>query len=332
MKRICLFLVAVVMLGICSVSMGSDYVPMALIPAGEFRMGDEKGKDDARPVHLVYLDSFYMDVYEVTNGQYKKFVDATGHKAPWFWYDYTRDDTDYPVVGVSWNDAQAYCTWAGKRLPTEAEWEKAARGGLVGKKYPLGNVLSHNDTNYYGREGRDQWIYTAPVGSFAPNGYRLYDMSGNVWEWCEDWYDDWSNEGYYIRSPKWNPAGPDLGTFRIVRGGSFVNGGEHLNVAYRNGRCPPTSIFKMVGFRCVQDNAWNSSVTVFLPPWDVNKDGRVDVSDFVVVCQYFGEDVTAPLDTNPDVNGDGVVNIVDLVLVSQHFGEVYSSGAPIFFQ
>jgi len=220
---------------------------MILIPAGEFQMGYNDGLDDEKPVHTVYLHAFYIDKYEVTNAQYKKFMDATGHRTPYYWDDTNYNAPNHPVVGVDWNDASAYCSWAGKRLPTEAEWEKSARGGLVGKKYPWGDTLTHDDANYYGTGGKDKWDGTSPVGSFAPNGYGLYDMAGNVWEWCADWFDS----NYYASSPKSNPTGPSSGSSRVLRGGSwhyyYV---FHLRVAARS-YFAPSSYYFFVGFRCV---------------------------------------------------------------------------------
>lgn len=230
---------------------GKDGVPMVLIPAGEFQMGSNDGRDSEKPVHTVYLDAFYMDVYEVTNAQYRKFTNATGHKAPklkYYWNDSRINSPDQPVVGVSWHDAKAYCDWAGKRLPTEAEWEKAARGGLVGKKYPWGDNITHDDANYDDTytDGEDRWEYSAPVGSFAPNGYGLYDMAGNVREWCADWFD------YYSSSPGRNPTGPSSRTRRVLRGGSWVNQTDFLRVAYRF-LYTPTGTEAGIGFRCVAD-------------------------------------------------------------------------------
>jgi len=227
---------------------GKDGAEMVLIPAGEFQMGSNDGSSDEKPAHTVYLDDFYMDKYEVTNALYKKFMDATGHKAPFYWNDGEYNALNQPVVGVSWNDAKAYAEWAEKRLPTEAEWEKAARGGLVGKKYPWGDSLTHDDANYYGTGGKDKWDGTSPVGSFAPNGYGLYDMAGNVWEWCADWYD----KDYYSDSPSRNPTGPGTGTRRVLRGGSsnYFNI-NYLRAANRNGY-DPTSMFTIVGFRCAE--------------------------------------------------------------------------------
>ena len=161
---------------------------LVLIPGGEFVMGkDDEG--DCSPAHKVYIDSFYMDKYEVTNAQYLEFCKETGRALPEFWgmkqFRSGSDFPDHPVVGISWRDANAYAEWAGKRLPTEAEWEFAARGGLVGMNYPHGNELDSAQANYTlaDLEG------TAPVGSFAPNGYGLHDMTGNVWEWVADYYD-----------------------------------------------------------------------------------------------------------------------------------------------
>jgi formylglycine-generating enzyme required for sulfatase activity len=194
---------------------------MVLTPVGEFQMGDNfnEGGDDERPVHTVYLDAFYIDKYEMTNALYKKFMEATGHRTPADWTNPSFNQPNQPVVGVSWDDAEAYARWAGKRLPTEAEWEKAARGGLVGKRYPRGNDISHNDENYYGTSGADIWQGLAPVGKFPPNGYGLYDMSGNVYEWVADWY----LANYYAISPQKNPKGPDTGSWRVLRGGTWSN-------------------------------------------------------------------------------------------------------------
>jgi len=233
---------------------------MVLIPAGTFQMGSDDGWEDEKPVHTVYLDAFYMDKYEVTNAQYKKFIDATGYKAPAFWNDSRFNAPNQPVVGVSWYDAKAYAEWAGKRLPTEAEWEKAARGGLIGNKYPNGNSISNNDANIGGIDGNDLWLYTSPVGQFAPNGYGLYDMAGNVREWCSDWLDwaDIDRHGlthYYAESPARNPTGPSSGILPVYRGGSFQNSSADsigLRVAQRDGD-NPNGYWESVGFRCAMD-------------------------------------------------------------------------------
>jgi len=236
-----------------SQKIGKDGAPMVQIPAGEFQMGSN-GYDEEKPIHTVYLDAFYIDIYEVTNAQYKKFMKATKHGKPEYWKDRKFNKPDYPVVGVSWEDAKAYAEWAGERLPTEAEWEKAGRGGLVGKYYPWGDNQTHDDANYSGTDGKDKWENTSPVGSFAPNGYGLYDMAGNVWEWCADWF----SSNYYANSPKSNPKGPNSGSERVCRGGSWnYNLGfvdhlvNNLSVAGRN-RLNPMDNRIVIGFRCVQ--------------------------------------------------------------------------------
>ncbi len=228
--------------------MGKDGTLMMLVPEGEYLMGSSDGESNEKPVHAVYLDAFYIDKYEVTNALYKKFMDATGHKAPKYWSNSRYNAPDQPVVAVSWHDAKAYANWAEERLPTEAEWEKSARGGLEGESYPWGDGISHNDANYIGigrQEGR--WDQAAPVGSFDPNGYGLYDMAGNVWEWCADWYDG----SYYAKSPKENPNGPSSGMYRIFRGGSWHGNPYNLRVAFRNYDAS-TFMYYGLGFRCAK--------------------------------------------------------------------------------
>jgi formylglycine-generating enzyme required for sulfatase activity len=144
-------------------------------------MGDHfnEGTNFERPVHTVTLDGFHMDSTEVTHAQYRVFIEQTGHRKPRYWTDNRYNQPNQPVVGVDWHDAVAYANWARKRLPTEAEWEYAARGGLQGKRYPWGDEISHDDANYNGAGGKDKWRYCSPVGSFEANGYGLYDMAGN---------------------------------------------------------------------------------------------------------------------------------------------------------
>ena len=228
---------------------GKDGAEMILIPAGEFIMGspESEGDDDEHPQHTVFLDAFYIDKYEVTNAQYKQFMDATGHEAPGLWNDERFNQPNQPVVSVSWHDAVAYAEWAGKRLPTEAEWEKAARG-TDGRKYPLGNEWDSSKCNS-GVDG-DGYEYAAPVGSF-PDGaspYGVMDMAGNVDEWCADLYD----EDYYSRSPQQNPKGPDSGSRRVFRGGSWDSSLTLLRCADR-GNFVPTWAASDIGFRCSQD-------------------------------------------------------------------------------
>ena len=152
------------------------------------------------------------------------------------------------MVFVNWNDATAYAKWVGKRLPTEAEWEYAARGGLVGKRYPGGDEISHDDANWGNTvNGKDKWSKCAPVGSFEANGYGLYDMAGNVWEWCQDWY----GSDYYNNSPTKNPPGPDTGSRRVLRGGGWLLKTNYLRVASRDNYGSPNARNNHFGFRCV---------------------------------------------------------------------------------
>jgi len=226
--------------------MGEDSLPIVLIPAGTFLRGNNDGQYDERPEHTVYLDAFYMGKYEVTNAQYKIFIDATEHPTPEYWNHPQYNHPDQPVVHVSWYDANAYSEWADKCLPTEAEWEKAARGGLVRRRYPWGDEISYNDARYDRIGGKDSWFMTAFVGSFAPNGYGLYDMAGNVSEWCADWY----NEDYYKSSPERNPKGPGSGKYRVVRGGAWDSNEDELRISNRSAPAPEYSS-ATIGFRCV---------------------------------------------------------------------------------
>ena len=225
----------------------TDASEMVLIPEGKFLMGSSEGQgeDDEYPKHSVHLDSFYIDKYEVTNAQYKKFIDETGHKSEGNWLEsYSSGKEDHPVVNVSWNDAAAYAQWAGKRLPTEAEWEKAARGGLEDKLYPWGDVLDESKANYIDSEHKT----TQPVGSYSPNEFGLFNAAGNVWEWCSDYY----AKDYYRLSPTNNPSGPSRGNFRVIRGGSWASTAKFLRVARRY-RCPQESSYSFLGFRCAKN-------------------------------------------------------------------------------
>ena len=199
-----------------------DGKEMVLIPAGYFYMGDHSTQDKTALRHRVELDDFYMDSTEVTVGQFRWFLVESGYEYDGNWNNvakYSIGD-EYPVVHVSWNNDTAYAQWAGKRLPTEAEWEKA--GKLKDRFYVWGNNLAIASVyaNFVGIQGKDTWgETTAPIGSFFPNGYWLYEMAGNVYEWCADWYD----ENYYNTSSFKNPKGPKSSPKgrRVLRGGSW---------------------------------------------------------------------------------------------------------------
>lgn len=244
---------------------GKDGAKMVLIPAGEFQMGRDDGSYSEKPAHTVYLDAFYIDQYEVTNAMYAGFLSDYGRTTDEERHELLsidnefcliekagnayRPKTDYedhPVVMVSWYGAVAYAQFYDKRLPTDAEWEKAARGGLVGMKYPWGNdEATAENANYDGNIG-----CTTSVGSYPPNNYGLYDMAGNVWECCADWYDS----DYYASSPYSNPTGPNDGTYRALRGGSWTNNSSLLRVERRYYFLLPTTGGRFVGFRCVSQD------------------------------------------------------------------------------
>ena len=221
---------------------------MVLIPAGNFIMGkNTEAPSDWKPEHSITLNAFYMDKLEVTNKQYYDFCVVTNTAMPQFWglkeFRSGPDFPDNPVVGVSYFDAEKFARWSGKRLPTEAEWEYAARGGMVGKNFPFGDVIDSAKVNY-GRKYKG----TLKVGSFSPNGFGLFDITGNVWEWTSDFY---SND-YYANSPVENPKGPSTGRFKVIRGGSWHSGPMCVQTFYRNGLSPSWVDFG-VGFRCVKD-------------------------------------------------------------------------------
>lgn len=221
---------------------------MVLIPAGEFIMGkNSSNPTDWQPEHKVTIDAFYLDKYEVTNKQYYEYCTKTNTPLPEFWgssqFKCSLEYPDHPVIGVSFIDAARYAQWAGKRLPTEAEWEYAARGGLPDSNYPWGNQIDSTLVNY----GK-KYKTTLKVGSFKPNGYDLFDMGGNVWEWTSDNYSD----DFYSKSPGQNPSGPASGRFKVIRGGSWHSGAMCIQTYYRNG-LPASWIDFAVGFRCANN-------------------------------------------------------------------------------
>ena len=239
---------------------GNDNAEMVLVPAGEFTMGSSEGGANEEPVHRVYLDAFWIDVYEVTNARYKKCVDAGRCQPPGSLSSATQISyfgnpqfDKYPVTYVSWNDAKAYCEWAGKRLPTEAEWEKAARG-TDGRLYPWGNEWDGNRANVEQRVGDTTSVGSYPAGA---SPYGALDMAGNVWEWVADWYDS----SYYANSPSRNPLGPSSGQYRTLRGGGWVDDYYFARATHRYDFTYPTFRFDFyyptfrydyVGFRCAQ--------------------------------------------------------------------------------
>lgn len=219
---------------------------MAMIPAGVFAMGNGT---EFGPSHKVKIDSFLLDKCEVTNGEYLKFCRETGSKLPEFYNtDIFRSGdkySAYPVVGVNWYDAKKYAEWCGKRLPTEAEWEYAARGGLQGMDYPNGNEWIDNKP----KQDPSGWQnFIEPVGNDIPNGYGLYNIAGNVWEWVSDYY----SETYYKESEPENPKGPRSGSSRVIRSGSWHSGAMCKKVYYRKG-LPGAWCDFGVGFRCAMD-------------------------------------------------------------------------------
>ncbi len=242
-------------------SLSLEAPDMTLIPAGEFQMGSSSGERDEKPVHTVYLDAFYIDIQEVTVGEYKRFIEATGHRPLPASVQRTSLTDEHPVVQVSWHDAMAYAKWAGKRLPTEAEWEKAARGGLIAQDYPSGNTIDSTKANYNkNTKSGTHDERTTPVGTYPANGYGLYDMSGNVAEWCLDTY----QRKFYTDTRKRNPiAGAEnvqqaiseaslSKAKRVVRGGSWSFNAKSVRVANRLAE-KPSLLSSDVGFRCVRD-------------------------------------------------------------------------------
>jgi formylglycine-generating enzyme required for sulfatase activity len=265
---------------------GQDGAPMVLIEAGPFLRGSPEGQGDAdeHTQRTITLSAFYIDRYEVTNRQYQAFLKATGHRIPEhccnpaynLWQGTSIDERllDHPVVNVDWYDAVAYCTWAGKRLPTEAEWEKAARG-TNGREYPWGNEqdrMRANGISYWAGTDIDspeeakawldseqgqtvlaikgiQGILTLPVTALergaTPTG--LMHMAGNVWEWTADWYDP----TYYEKAEAHDPKGPVAGEFKVHRGGSWLNHRGLLRSAARDGS-RPTMRNHGIGFRCAK--------------------------------------------------------------------------------
>ena len=232
---------------------GRDGAPMVLVPAGEFTMGSDKGDEDEIPVHHVVLNSYYIDKFEVTNGRFAKFVEAIQSEPPWGFADKDKPviHADRPVRWVNWMDATGYCLWAGKRLPTEAEWEKAARG-TDGRVYPWGNDPPTSVHAVYGlKEGGAETTSDIGDRDKGQSPYGAYDLAGNLYEWVMDWY----GEDYYLNfagSTAINPRGPIEGTAKVQRGGSYVNSPYRLRTSFRT-KGDPAEQDPNVGFRCAQD-------------------------------------------------------------------------------
>ena len=246
-----------------------DSMTLVYVPEGEFEMGSQDGLSDEKPVHTVYLNAYWIDRTEVTNAMFSAFINETSYQTDaekeGFSWVFNGSDwekisglnwqhphgpssslsglEDHPVTHMSWNDAQAYCEWAGKRLPTEAEWEKAARG-MDGRVYPWGNQAPNASlSNYYLNIGD-----TTTVGSYADGAspYGALDMAGNVWEWVADWFD----RGYYNSQDDWtNPVGPSSGVYRVLRGGSWNTHPTSICTFSRLRNYPSNTDF-FNGFRC----------------------------------------------------------------------------------
>jgi len=240
-----------------------DEAVMVLVPAGNFLMGtsDDDMKlyrkifplrrdsrfDNERPQHTVYLDAFYIDKFEVTNSRYLKFLNETGYQASSYLDFPLHNRSNFPAIVGKWQDAYEYAKWAGKRLPTEAEWEKAARG-TDGWIWPWGNKWDASKLNANDGNGEiDGYAQTAPVGQYPESAspYGAYDMAGNVWEWVADWY----SPDYYKISPSSNPQGPKSGKYHVLRGGSWADNNDFTRCASRFGITDPGSLLS--GFRCV---------------------------------------------------------------------------------
>ncbi|MEK7268081.1 MAG: formylglycine-generating enzyme family protein [Nitrospirota bacterium] len=273
MRMTTIFSLAILLIGAAGVdsstnlpaeTVSKDGAPMVLVPAGPFPMGvpkgDRDGGRDEYPRHEVYLDVYYIDKFEVTNGRYLEFVRATGHRPPQNVKDPSRNlwqgglipesIADRPVINVDWYDADAYCKWAGKRLPTEAEWEKAARG-TDDRRFPWGNVEpTHKHLNYNQRWQGEKTLM--PVGSYAAgkSPFGAYDMAGNVWEWVADWYDPL----YYEQSPERNPKGPELGTHKVLRSSGWEVETPLVRSVTRV-KSDPLNRNHSTGFRCASDAA-----------------------------------------------------------------------------
>ncbi len=238
------------------------------IPPGKFMMGcvpvDKRCRPEEQPQHEVTVSKgFWMGRNEAQVGSYRRYVEAQGKQVrmpPGPTWDSRWRVSDNPVVNVRWDEAAAYCQWAGGRLPTEAEWEYAARGGMRDEIYPMNTENSRDKANFSGKSGNDMFDFVAPVRKFDPNLYALYDMAGNVWEWVNDWF----SPAYYAAPAVTDPKGPNEGKEHVIRGGSWdADPREHLRISFRKGFGKSAL---SVGFRCVIDDTPESRKLLVAPP------------------------------------------------------------------
>jgi formylglycine-generating enzyme len=229
---------------------GHDGAPLILIPAGPFFMGSETGQEDEKPIHRIELDAFYIDKYEVTVSRYGRFLQAQSPDRPFLWKQATEGaQGQKPVIGVDWFDAKEYCEWVGRRLPTEAEWEKAARSDDQ-RIYPWGN---EPPTRAHANAGRRTWTGYGTLGAVGSHArgsspYGVDDLAGNVWEWIADWYD----QTYYASGAEKNPRGPKVGPLRVLRGGAWNDDAAVIRATNRAAYAP-SARRNDVGFRCAMN-------------------------------------------------------------------------------
>jgi formylglycine-generating enzyme required for sulfatase activity len=232
-----------------TVRIGPLEIPAVLVKGGTFTMGteDADAPGDSKPAHKVTLTDFYMSITEVTIGQYKDYCRKTGKAMP---EQEPGTNDSYPVTFITWYEASEFCEWMDGFLPSEAQWEYAARSGGMDLAYPNGNTINHSEANYSGTGQTDKWKRIAPVAKFPANTIGLYDMAGNVYEWCQDYY----RSDYYQNSGFINPVGPATSLFKVIRGGSWYHGTEEMRTTSRF-RYMPVARLSFVGFRV----AWEPS-------------------------------------------------------------------------
>ena len=264
MKKVCLLVWIVVIQLSAFAQKGDDLTDMILIPGGQFMMGSDESNANSheKPSHSIHLDAYYIDKFEVTRADYEEFILARGYQRSEFWskegWNFIQENEidmppqwnvkmfanpNFPASGISWYEAEAYANWRGKRLPTEAEWEKASKGN-TGYHYPWGSSFDSTHILYVGLS-RLLTVESFPSGA---SPYGGLDMAGSVWEWVSDWY----SEDYYKNSPLKNPKGPDSGTQKILRGGSWRSNRRQFRCSYRYPNEPQWRQVD-VGFRLAKD-------------------------------------------------------------------------------